>query len=152
MNLHHPKKDMIWVAAAGPGTNLGLALLSGLILRVLLTLEPELLLYREIGLANPGSGLTVMILLPVAEMLRYSVLINIVLMVFNLIPIPPLDGGRVMVGLLPEKQSNALSSIEPYGFFIILFLLFIDPYKTLHFVIGSFVTFFYGIIFGGLLV
>jgi len=152
MNLHHPKKDMIWVAAAGPGTNLGLALLSGLILRVLLTLEPELLLYREIGLANPGSGLTVMILLPVAEMLRYSVLINIVLMVFNLIPIPPLDGGRVMVGLLPEKQSNALSSIEPYGFFIILFLLFIDPYKTLHFLIGSFVTFFYGIIFGGLLV
>jgi Zn-dependent protease len=149
LNLHRPKKDMIWVAAAGPGTNLGLALLSGLLLRVLLTVEPDLQLYRHMGIATMDWSLSAIFLLPIVEMLRYSVIINLVLMIFNLIPIPPLDGGRVMVGLLPEKQSNALSAIEPYGFLIILFLLFLDPFKILHRILDALISFFYIVILGG---
>lgn len=150
LNLHRPKKDMIWVAAAGPGTNLALALLSGLLLRILITVQPELQLYRQIGIASLDWNLSTLILLPIIEMLRYSVIINLVLMIFNLIPVPPLDGGRVMVGLLPEKQSNVLSAVEPYGFLIILFLLFIDPFKSaMHYTMGSLISFFYGVILGG---
>ncbi len=149
MNLHRPKRDMIWVAAAGPGTNLGLALLSGLLLRILLTLEPELQLYRYVDAGGMDWHLSTVFLLPIVEMLRYSVIINIVLMVFNMIPIPPLDGGRVMVGLLPERQANVLSAVEPYGFLILLFLLFIDPSKTLNHIINSLVSFFYMVILGG---
>ena len=149
MNLHSPKKDMIWVAAAGPGINLGLALLSGLLLRVLLSVEPELQLYRHMGMATMDWSLSTIFLLPIVEMLRYSVMINIVLMIFNLIPIPPLDGGRVMVGLLPEKQANALSAVEPYGFFILLFLLFLDPFKTVNHVISLLFSVFYAVILGG---
>ncbi|MCI0529194.1 MAG: site-2 protease family protein [Nitrospira sp.] len=149
LNLHRPKKDMIWVAAAGPGTNLCLALLSGLLLRVLLTVEPELQLYRHIDTGGMNWNLSTVFLLPIVEMLRFSVIINIVLMVFNMVPIPPLDGGRVMVGLLPEKQANALSAVEPYGFLILLFLLFIDPSKTLNRIINSLVSFFYMVILGG---
>jgi Zn-dependent protease len=150
MNLYRPKKDMIWVAAAGPGTNLGLALLSGLLLRVLLTVQPDLQLYRHMGIAAMDWSLSTVFLLPIVEMLRYSVIINLVLMIFNLIPIPPLDGGRVMVGLLPERQSNVLSAVEPYGFLIILFLLFIDPFKTLmHSMMSFLISFFYSVILGG---
>jgi Zn-dependent protease len=149
MNLHRPKKDMIWVAAAGPGTNLGLALLSGLLLRVLLTLEPELQLHRLVDAGGMDWRWSTVFLLPIVEMLRYSVIINIVLMVFNMIPIPPLDGGRVMVGLLPERQASVLGAVEPYGFLILLFLLFIDPSKTLHHMINALVSFFYMVILGG---
>ena len=94
-------------------------------------------------------SLSAIFLLPIVEMLRYSVMINIVLMIFNLIPIPPLDGGRVMVGLLPEKQANALSAVEPYGFFILLFLLFLDPFKTVHHIMSLLFSFFYAVILGG---
>ncbi len=149
LNLHRPKQDMIWVAAAGPGANLCLALLSGLLLRVLLTVEPELQLYRHIDTGVMNWNLSTVFLLPIVEMLRFSVIINIVLMVFNMVPIPPLDGGRVVVGLLPEKQANALSAVEPYGFLILLFLLFIDPSKTLNRIINSLVSFFYMVILGG---
>ena len=150
-NLRSPKKDMIWVAAAGPGTNFILALVSGLLLRMVLTLEPSLQLYRfQLGGALEGGVMTHYILLPIVKMLEISVLINLVLMIFNLLPIPPLDGGRVMVGLLPERQANALSAVEPYGFMIILFLLFMDPFKTLHHVIGPIIFFFRGLILGGI--
>jgi Zn-dependent protease len=149
LNLRRPKKDMIWVAVAGPGTNFALALLSGLLLRVVLTLEPELQLYRHLD-GGMDWSLSTVFLLPIVEMLRYSVIINVVLMVFNMIPIPPLDGGRVAVGLLPEKQANVLGAVEPYGFLILLFLLFIDPSKTLNHVINGLVSFFYSVILGGL--
>ena len=151
LNLHRPKRDMIWVAAAGPGTNLALALISGFLLRFLISLEPSLQLFRlHYGGTVPNDSLMIAFLLPIAEMLEVSVEINILLMIFNLFPIPPLDGGRVMVGLLPDKQSNALSSIEPYGFLIILFLLFLDPFKTLYYIMGPIYYFFKTLILGGI--
>lgn len=113
-NLRNPKRDMIWVAAAGPVTNIILATVSALLLRGL------------VSFSNPavsGSPLA-MLLEPVVLMLAFSVYINLLLAIFNMIPVPPLDGGRVMVGLLPYKQATALSRIEPYGMLIIIALVF----------------------------
>ncbi|MBI3608937.1 MAG: site-2 protease family protein [Nitrospirae bacterium] len=124
MNLRRPKSDMIWVAAAGPMTNLALAVLSGVLLRVLL------------GLGGLGGGdvdlfdrqrAAFAVVQPLAQMLQYSVFINVALMLFNLLPIPPLDGGRVMVGVLPGASSERLARMEPYGMLIIFMLLFLDP-------------------------
>ncbi len=114
-NLNHPKRDMIWVALAGPLTNILLALGSVLILKFLRALE-----------LSPDSSYApylLAVLNPVYLMAKNSVVINVVLAVFNAFPIPPLDGGRVLVGVLPEPQSSALARVEPYGFLIILVLL-----------------------------
>lgn len=113
-NLRNPKRDMIWVAAAGPITNLILATVSAFLLRGL------------VSISNPaGSGSAISMLLePLAMMLAFSVYINLLLAIFNMIPMPPLDGGRVLVGLLPYRQAYALSRIEPYGMIIIIFLVF----------------------------
>jgi Zn-dependent protease len=103
-NLRNPKRDMIWVAAAGPGSNFLQALLWAL---VLVAASP--------GGAWPSDGLL--------EMADIGFKVNLVLMALNLLPLPPLDGGRVLAGLLPESAASTLSRIEPYGFFIILALL-----------------------------
>jgi len=105
-NLRHPKRDMVWVAAAGPAANFIMALL-------------WVLLY---GIALPGGPVESDGLQQIAQ---YGIIINLVLMALNLLPIPPLDGGRIAVGLLPGRASYALSRVEPYGFFIILLLLMI---------------------------
>ena len=106
-NLRRPKRDMVLVAAAGPGANLLMALIWGAVAK-LGTLLPE-----------PAAW--------VAEPLKYmgviGIMINIVLMVFNLFPLPPLDGGRVAVGLLPGPWGGRPSRLEPFGFFIILALM-----------------------------
>jgi Zn-dependent protease len=116
-NLRNPKRDMIWVAAAGPITNIILATLSAFALRAI------------IAFTNPAASGSpqAMFIEPVVLMLAYSVYINLLLAIFNMLPIPPLDGGRVMVGLLPRQQSNALSRLEPYGFMILIALVFILP-------------------------
>ncbi len=111
-NLRNPKKDMIWVALAGPATNIILAFVSFLLLKILVSLD----------LPRDGS-LVSTIVIPLIYMLRASASINIVLAVFNTFPIPPLDGGRVLVGLLPEPHSTTVARVEPYGFLIILVLL-----------------------------
>jgi len=103
-NLNNPKRDMIWVALAGPATNILLALCSALALKVLLVL---------------GYSTDNLVFL----MAESSLIINVVLAVFNIFPIPPLDGGRVLVGLLPEPHSTTVSRLEPYGFVILLVLL-----------------------------
>jgi len=105
--LHHPKQDMVWVALAGPVTNILLALASAILLYAVVRLPASML-----WLANP-----------VGAMCQASILINMVLCIFNLIPLPPLDGGRVAVGLLPGPASYRLSRLEPYGFVIIVALL-----------------------------
>lgn len=112
-NLHNPKKNMIWVAAAGPITNLILATLSALVLRAV------------VSFGNPASVTPLAVVMePLVLMLAFSVYINLLLSIFNMIPVPPLDGGRVLVGLLPYRQAAAWSRIEPYGMLIIIVLVF----------------------------
>jgi len=113
-NLRHPKRDMIWVAAAGPITNFILATVSAMALRGIAAVS-------ENGAAVPFFQEFVE---PIALMLAFSVYINLLLAIFNLIPVPPLDGGRVAVGLLPYRQSVAYSRIEPFGMIIIIVLVF----------------------------
>ncbi|MEY4471577.1 MAG: hypothetical protein RIT20_1918 [Pseudomonadota bacterium] len=102
-NLHNPKRDMIWVALAGPASNLLQALLWGILLYVL-----------------AGSGVTERFFL---EMCRAGMLTNVVMFAFNLFPLPPLDGGRIVVGLLPWRQAVMFSRVEPWGFFIVMALV-----------------------------
>ncbi|MFN3493858.1 MAG: site-2 protease family protein [Hydrogenophaga sp.] len=101
--LRQPKRDMIWVALAGPAANLVQAIGWMVLLYVLV-----------------GSGVEERFFL---EMCRAGVLVNLVMFAFNLFPLPPLDGGRILVGLLPWKQAMLVSRVEPYGFFIVLALV-----------------------------
>jgi len=122
-NLRHPRRDMIWVALAGPLSNLAVALLSALLLRGLLLLAAEL----------PPESRVIALLQPVALMAGFSLYINVLLGVFNLVPFPPFDGGRVMVGLLPARQGEMLSRFEPFGFIVVLLLIFYTPVWTVVF-------------------
>src|SRR3569623_998109 len=100
-NLHHPKRDMLWVAAAGPLANFAMAFLWMLVLNVMLAHD-----------ARPRHWL--------ASMARIGVSINLVLMALNLLPLPPLDGGRIAVSLLPARASAAWARLEPFGFAILI--------------------------------
>lgn len=106
-NLRHPKRDMAIVAVAGPLSNLLMAILWGLVVKLSASLPP-------------GADWAA---LPLAYMGGFGIIINAVLMVLNLLPLPPLDGGRVAVGLLPGPLAWQLARVEPYGFFILLALL-----------------------------
>ena len=110
--LGRPKRDMVLVAAAGPLTNLALATVSALVFRALV-----------VGGGHENGALSAGLVYPVAMMAQRSVLMNVFLGVFNLIPIPPLDGGRVLTGLLPLALARQFARIEPFGFVILLLLL-----------------------------
>ncbi|MFY8044151.1 MAG: site-2 protease family protein [Rhodoferax sp.] len=110
-NLKNPKRDMIWVALAGPGANLAMALAWGIALYLL----------QGVGVTEPFF----------LKMCQGGVLVNVVMFVFNLFPLPPLDGGRILVGLLPMKQALAVSRIEPWGFFIVMGLVIAGVLSTL---------------------
>ena len=114
-NLRRPKRDMIWVALAGPVTNLLLAILSALLLRALGMLEAT-----TVG----ESGLFLQMAKPIRMMAGFSLYINVLLGIFNLVPLPPLDGGRILTGILPEKQALLVNRLEPFGFILILLLVF----------------------------
>jgi Zn-dependent protease len=113
-NLHRPHTDMIWVALAGPAMNLALATASAFGLRWFP--EPS-------WFARTPWALSLAV--PLYEMLRASLWINVGLAIFNLLPVPPLDGSRVLSGLLPRRHALTFSQLEPYGF-IILLLLFVS--------------------------
>jgi Zn-dependent protease len=103
--LRNPKRDMLWVAAAGPGANLAMAIGWALLFKLALT-APE----------NYFSS-------PLLEMSKGGILINLVLMVLNLIPVPPLDGGRIAISALPHAMAYNLAKLEPYGLLIIMLLM-----------------------------
>jgi Zn-dependent protease len=107
--LDSPRRDMVWVALAGPGTNVLLAIISAL-------------LFYGVGLAPPAAADWLV------ENLKNSIVINVVLCVFNMLPLPPLDGGRVAVGLLPDALAFPLARLERYGMLILLFFLFLLPF------------------------
>ena len=109
--LRHPKRDMIWVALAGPGINLLQAVLWG-----------------AVWLGLTTSGLQERFFL---EVCRAGVLVNVVMFAFNLFPLPPLDGGRVLTGLLPWKQALAFTRIEPYGFYIVMALVLLGVVNSI---------------------
>jgi Zn-dependent protease len=106
VNLRNPKRDMLWVAAAGPFSNLLMALFWGLVLKL--------------GLSMPQSYFS----LPMALTGAAGVFINVIIMVLNLVPLPPLDGGRILVSLLPQRLALGVARLEPYGFLILIVLLF----------------------------
>jgi Zn-dependent protease len=106
--LRRPRRDMVLVAAAGPATNLVLATLAALLFHVVAFFPSEAALW-------------------LAQNLRNALIINVVLAVFNMLPLPPLDGGRVLVGLLPNFLAVPLARLEPYGVMILLALMLLPP-------------------------
>jgi Zn-dependent protease len=106
--LRSPKIDMVWVALAGPATNIALALVAAAAFHAVEFLPP-----------NAAQW--------VADNLKNAVVINVILAVFNMLPIPPLDGGRVAVGLLPKSLALPLSRLEPYGMLILIGFLILLP-------------------------
>ena len=136
--LERPRRDMVWVAAAGPAVNIVLAMASAALMHLLPLLPATVDLW-------------------VLENLRNSMVINLVLAVFNLLPLPPLDGGRIAVGLLPLKLARPLARMERFGLFVIIGVLFILPYAGQEFgvdlnvfpwLIGEPVRFLMGVIAG----
>jgi Zn-dependent protease len=103
-NLHHPKRDMLWVAGAGPFANFAMAFAWMLVLKLTM-----------FGGEWPSEGL--------ARMAQIGISVNLVLMALNLLPIPPLDGGRIAVSLLPDRAAAIWSRLEPFGFLIIVGLM-----------------------------
>ena len=114
-NLRNPRRDMILIAAAGPATNVLIASIAAVALHSL----------RGSGLESTDA-MTQTVLYPLALIAEYAVLMNVFLGVFNMIPIPPLDGGRVLTGLLPLSVGRHFARIEPFGFLILLVLLATD--------------------------
>ncbi len=102
-NLRNPKRDMVWVALAGPGANLAMALGWGILFYLLI-----------------GVGVDERFFL---TMCKAGITVNLVMFAFNLFPLPPLDGGRILVGLLPYKQAELVSRVEPWGFFVVMGLV-----------------------------
>ena len=111
VKLRNPKRDMIWVALAGPASNFVQALLWAVLLGIMAAFGMKEAFF--LGMAKAG------------------IVVNLVMWAFNLFPLPPLDGGRVLVGLLPYKQALAVSKIEPYGFFIVMGLVIAGVVSTI---------------------
>jgi Zn-dependent protease len=106
--LRHPRIDMVWVALAGPATNIALALVAALA-------------FHAVGYLPADAGQWL------ADNLKNAIVINVILAIFNMLPIPPLDGGRVAVGLLPRMLAAPLARLEPFGMLILIGLLIVLP-------------------------
>ena len=108
-NFKNPRQDMIWVSLAGPGVNLIMAMLSALVAKLIILIS---------------AGLPAFFVMPLLQMTVASIWINTMLAIFNLVPIPPLDGSKILLGLLPRDLAFAYARLEPYGFIILLVLFY----------------------------
>ncbi|MFQ5347082.1 MAG: site-2 protease family protein [Rhodothalassiaceae bacterium] len=115
--LHHPRRDMIWVALTGPGANLLLAVLAAMLLPLA-------------SMTGEGFGGWAV------RMLHVMVFFNCVIAIFNMLPVPPLDGGRVLLGLLPPPLARRYARLEPVGLFLLIGILFLLPMLTSRLGIG----------------
>jgi Zn-dependent protease len=106
--LRNPRRDMVWVALAGPGMNLALASVAALVFHLVVYLPDTTSLW-------------------IAQNLKDALIINVLLAVFNMLPLPPLDGGRVAVGMLPDFMARPLAALEPFGMLILIAVLFLVP-------------------------
>lgn len=111
--FRNPRQDMLYVALAGPATNLVLAVICAIAVKLLVFIEPTL-----------PQNITMTVLYPFKICLVYSVWINVLLCIFNFLPIPPLDGSRILMGLLPHNLAVQYAQFERYSFIIIIILLF----------------------------
>lgn len=111
-NFKNPRRGMAIAAAGGPAMNILLVIISVVLLKLMIISAS----------AFASDAIAESIIKPVILMLTASISINLILAIFNMLPIPPLDGGRVIVGLLPHKQAMALSKVEPYGMIIVILL------------------------------
>lgn len=115
LNLKDPRRDNLIISIAGPLSNISVAVIAFIILKILMNLDPNLFYARGGGI----SGL----LSPLITIVYFTIVINVILAFFNLIPIPPLDGSGVVMGLISEEAAQKYEQIRPYGFFILILLI-----------------------------
>ncbi|MEA3288071.1 MAG: site-2 protease family protein [Candidatus Marinimicrobia bacterium] len=136
--LGNPKRDMMWISVAGPAMNMALALASGILIRIFLA--------AGFGHGQPGDITRI-----IFQMLYFSLYINLALAFFNLLPIPPLDGSKILAGILPNRYANTLYMIETKGpmiLFGIIMFGWVTGFHVLGMVIGPFINFFSGVFAG----
>jgi Zn-dependent protease len=115
LNLKDPRRDNLIISIAGPASNLSVAVIAFIVLKILMSLSPSLMYSGRGGLSN--------LLSPLITIVYYTIVINVILAFFNLIPIPPLDGSGVVMGLISEEAAQKYEQIRPYGFFILILLI-----------------------------
>lgn len=138
--LRNPRGDMVLVAAAGPLTNVALAILSSLALKSLGMLNPAALEAFHAHVVGNTAISPGVVMLPVMYMLYFSIVLNTILAIINLIPVPPADGGRIVVGILPEPASTTYAGIESYGMLILIFILYMNPLNIIDWTIRPIIT------------
>jgi Zn-dependent protease len=125
-NLRNPRRDNLWISAAGPVSNVLAAVASLLVIMMLKITSPGVVVFlRNFLLGHGGLPRGFYPLEGLALILFYSVLVNTYLAVFNLIPVPPLDGSGILMGLLPEQAAQRVDRLRPYGFIIVLALIYL---------------------------
>jgi Zn-dependent protease len=140
MNLKNPRRDNLWISFAGPLSNMAAATGFLILIRIIRLLSPEG--FRQAMYVSPGFSGGFQPLQGLFLVLYYAVLINVILAIFNLIPIPPLDGSGILMGFLSPEAADKYEQIRPYGFIIILALVFLGFFRIIFGPIQSIINFF----------